>query len=53
MGAGLLHPPAFFFQVFPLISVSQSSCPVPMRDLPFLWRIRRDERPEDSPFPLK
>ena len=34
MVAGLLHPRAFF-QVFPLISVSQSSCPVPMRDWPF------------------
>ena len=45
MGAGLLPPRA-------LISVWQSSCPVPMRDWPFLWRIR-DERPEDSPFPYE
>ena len=53
MGAGLLHRRAFFFfQVFPLISVSQSSCPVPMRDWAFLWRIR-DEGPEGSPLPLE
>ena len=37
MGAGLFpHRAFFFFHVFPLISVWQSLCPVPMRDWPFL-----------------
>ena len=39
MGAGLL-PPRAFFQVLPLISVWQSSCPVHARNWPFLWRNR-------------
>ena len=37
MGAGLLPPwSIFFFQVFPLISIWQSSCSVPARNWPFL-----------------
>ena len=53
MGAGLLHPRAFFF----LASISRDFClailvPSPYAWLGFLWRIR-DEGPEGSPLPLK